>query len=272
VKVLSLNSWQERGPWRERWELIFEGIEKYRPDIIGFQEIFNPGWAREIQKRTGYPSVIFSPLPSGLMLVSRFRVRQSDCYVMETKSPAEDYFRYVLFAELEISEIKAGAVHEPPLPLAVFNTHLSWRAEEGGVRQKQVKELLAYVDSKAERRAAVVLGDFNATAATEEARLLTQGGFTDAYAKLHPGEPGYTWNNQNDYTRGSMPPMPDRRIDYIFIRTPATSPTPGVGMIGMLASPTPGVGEVSSTEIILNHPNPKGIWPSDHYGLLADFK
>ena len=114
IKILTLNTWQEKGPWRERWENIFEGLNRLQPDILGFQEIFNPAWAKEIQARTGLPFLVFSPEPSGLVLLSRFPVVQWDCLTMKTQSPGEDYLRYALFAELRIEKEH----------LAVFNKAL----------------------------------------------------------------------------------------------------------------------------------------------------
>ena len=40
MKILTLNTWQERGPWRERWEVTFKGFEIFRPDLAAFQEVF----------------------------------------------------------------------------------------------------------------------------------------------------------------------------------------------------------------------------------------
>ena len=34
MKILTLNTWQERGPWRERWELILKGLERYDADLV----------------------------------------------------------------------------------------------------------------------------------------------------------------------------------------------------------------------------------------------
>ena len=49
MKILTLNTWQERGPWQLRWKVISQGIAEYQPDLIGFQEVFNPDWAQEVK-------------------------------------------------------------------------------------------------------------------------------------------------------------------------------------------------------------------------------
>ena len=75
MKILTLNTWQERGPWQERWELILEGVSKWSPDIIGFQEVFNRDWAEEVRKRLNFPYLIFPKQPSGLMFLTREKIR-----------------------------------------------------------------------------------------------------------------------------------------------------------------------------------------------------
>ena len=151
MKILSLNTWQECGPWRERWEIIFRGIETMKPDVIGFQEVFNAKFAEEIQKRTGYASKVF-PKESekgGLLILSRFPVLSAECLKMKTKSPSEDYDRYVLFAELKTDQ---G-------PLCFFNTHWSWKLDESRVRQAQAEDYLEFVRRAAGDKAVAATGD-----------------------------------------------------------------------------------------------------------------
>ena len=246
MKILTLNTWQERGPWQIRWQVILEGLERFQPDIVGFQEGFNLRWAQEIKKKAKFPYLVFHPEPSGLMLLSRFSVKQSACLTMQTKSPTEDYLRYALFAELEIEKKR----------IAVFNTHLSWQADEGAFREKQADELLKFVEAKAAGRDVLVMGDFNATPQAAEVRKMTgRGGFTDTFAELHPADPGWTWNNVNPFARDAHHPMPDRRIDYIFVR-PVT---------GFLK-------DIESVRLVWDLPNHSGIWASDHFGVLTEFK
>lgn len=246
MKVLTLNTWQEYGPWEKRWEIIFQGLAAYQPDLIGFQEVFNPDWAKTVMKRSKFPYLVFSSDSSGLMFLSRFPVRQWSSYTMKAKSPTENYKRYALFAELEVGKNR----------LSIFNTHLSWRLEEGKIREEQVSELLAFIQEKAPSTETLVMGDFNSTCKTSEVRsMLDQGGFADSFAVLHPEAPGLTWNNQNPFAAGSSHPLPDRRIDYIFIRNAS------VLLSGIAAS-----------DIVFDQPNREGIFASDHYSLLGTFK
>ncbi len=259
MKILTLNTWQENGPWRERWEIIFSGLQQMKPDIAGFQEVFNAAWAAEIQKRTGYRTLVFSKEPGGLLILSRFPVTRTECLTLKTKSPSEDYFRYVLFAELQTEK----------KPLAVFNTHWSWQLLESSIRQKQAEEFLNFVSQKAGNGECVAMGDFNSTAWTPEIRKLKEAGFADTFAGLHPEKPGLTWDNANPDAFGSNHPMPDRRIDYIFFTpSPLSSPPSrgrGKGEGGILERP-------ESAEVVFMKPDEQGRFASDHYGVFVTFK
>jgi len=71
----------------------------------------------------------------------------------------------------------------------------------------------------------ILAGDFNTAPEADEIRWLkgmtTLAGrrvyYQDAWAAVHPGEPGITWARHNPY-RAKMSWLPDdRRIDYIFV-------------------------------------------------------
>lgn len=245
MKVLTLNTWQERGAWEKRWDIIFEGLEKERPDLVFFQETFNEKWIREAAKLAGYDHVVFAFDKSGLSIFSNFPVDQSDCLTLKTQSPTEDYLRYALYAR----------VHTPGGWLHLFNTHLSWKLDEGFIREKQVDELLNYIDDKAGVGEAIVTGDFNAPPQNPEVRkMIVRGKFNDTYAVKHPKEAGLTWDNRNPYANGSSVLMPDRRIDYIFIRNQAKV-----------------LGKLAACDLIFTEAGAQGIYASDHYGVLASF-
>jgi endonuclease/exonuclease/phosphatase family metal-dependent hydrolase len=246
LKILTLNTWQKRGPWEDRWRVIFDGLLEYRPDIAAFQEVFDPGWADYVQKKTGYESLVFHPEYCGLMFLSRYPVVRSRCLSMETQAPTEDYSRYVLFAEVEAGKDR----------LALFNTHLSWRPEQGEIRRRQVRELLTFVDREAGAHETAVMGDFNAPPGTPEVRMVTdEAGFTDAFAALHPKEPGITWDNEHPYVRMASEVLPDRRIDYLFLRNNNEVWR-----------------RLRSVDLVFTRPDPKGIYATDHYGILAEFE
>ena len=123
MKILTLNTWQEKGPWQDRWELTFQGVDRFRPEIAGFQELFNASWAQEIKKQARFSNCIFSDEKCGNVLYSQYPVRSWGVVTL-AKSPLEEYFRSVLWVELDIRGTR----------LFIFNTHLSWMLEDGDTR------------------------------------------------------------------------------------------------------------------------------------------
>lgn len=200
-------------------------------------------WAAEIKARAKMPHLVVSGEHSGLIFISRFPARSQATHVMKTKSPTEDYLRYALFAEFDVKGRR----------LALFNTHLSWKLDEGNVRERQVDELLKFIADKSSGLDAAVMGDFNATPASREVKKMPAAGFVDAFHSLHRDDSGLTWSNENPYACGASHPLPDRRIDYLFIN-------------GGLSS------RLESIKIVLDRSDTKGVWASDHFGLLTRFR
>ncbi len=242
MKILTFNTWQERGPWRDRWKLIFSGLLKYRPDVILFQEVYKKCWAEKVQAHAGYRYMVFPDQPGGLMMLSRYPVKTSEGIIFKAKSPSEDYLRYALFAKLHVSG----------QDIVFFNTHLSWRTPEEKIRKAQILELIQHVNLKARHLPVFAAGDFNAHPKTKEIDLMRrEGRMTDVYALRHPGIGGLTWNNKNPFAAGSSVRMPDRRIDYLWMRDPQK------------------IFKVRSAEVVYEKPH-GGIYPSDHFGVMAE--
>ncbi len=244
MKILTLNTWQERGAWQGRWEVILEGIRKFRPDIVAFQELFNKFWALEVRNKTGFPAMVFPKEHSGLVIYSNYPVSKSGELVL-TRSPLEEYGRYLLWAEL-----KAGKEN-----FFLFSTHLSWKLEDSATRKKQAEEVLKFIQTTAKNKEAVLVGDLNAPPHSDEIRgLIKEGNFLDLFQHFHPQKNGFTWDNRNPYAAGSSHKMPDRRIDQILVR----------GNGSLLANP-------ASCDLIYTEPK-DGVWASDHAGVLGDFE
>lgn len=245
MKILTLNTWQERGPWRERWELIFKGLKEYNAEIVGFQEVFNMEWAEEVRKRSGYPYLAVSGEHSGLVFISKFKPVEQACLVMKTQSPAEDYFRYAFYVRVDTG---SGEV-------ALLNTHLSWRADENVVRMKQTEELVDFAEQKAGDLPAVILGDFNMAAPAPGIVFLREiKQWVDTFGAVNPGDRGLTWDYRNPYAEEERKKMAERRIDYIFVRK----------SIGPFA-------KIRSSRVVFEKPSDRGIYPSDHFGVLTEF-
>jgi len=245
MKILTLNTWQEKGPWRERWELIFRGLKEYDADVVGFQEVFNMEWAEETRKRSGFPYLAVSGEHSGLIFLSQFKPVEQECLIMKAKSPTEDYLRYVFYVRVD-----AGSGE-----IALFNTHLSWRSDENVVRMEQAEELARFIEQKAGDLPVAIMGDFNmAIPAPGIVYLRELKKWVDTFGVQNPGDPGFTWDYRNPYAEAERDKMAERRIDYIFVRERKGPFT-----------------KIVSSRVAFNEPE-DSIWPSDHFGVLTEFR
>lgn len=243
-RFLTLNTWQERGPWQERWKLIFQEIPEIRPDIIVFQEVFNFQWMKEIKKQLAYPYAWYPEPSCGLLTVSKLPLEHSIYHAMKTKSPTEDYFRHFTMTTVNANGFRFLAM----------NTHLSWKLNEGSIRQGQVEEICQFTRQKPELPI-VLAGDFNAASETEEVKCLLGQSLVDSFHQVNPGSRALTWDNRNPYAAGANHKLPDRRIDYVLYRQGSRSQLKPV-----------------LSEICFTKPNVEGVYPSDHFGVFTDFE
>jgi endonuclease/exonuclease/phosphatase family metal-dependent hydrolase len=132
-------------------------------------------------------------------------------------------------------------------PLAVFSTHTARD-------DCQVAHVAEVVRARAAAGPALLMGDLNTGDRASAYQALTNGGgFVDAFRAANPDVPGLTvWQRVRADT-----PTVFRRVDYVL-------------MAGVRRGPA----AACTSRIVLNTPGraPDGgtLWPSDHYGVLAD--
>jgi endonuclease/exonuclease/phosphatase family metal-dependent hydrolase len=160
--------------------------------------------------------------------------------------------------ELEVQRV---VVHARTGGVDVFSTHLAWQLHDAALRERQVQALVRFVSECTDPAAPlgpVVAGDFNAEPDSNAVRYLsglasldgTSVYLQDAWRLAGDGGSGITWSNRNPHA--ALDQEPDRRIDYIF------SGFRGRG----------GGGRPVECRVVADEPA-GGIWPSDHFGLLA---
>ncbi len=168
-------------------------------------------------------------------------------------------------------------------PVAVTTTHLNYKLHHASARTRQALALAAFVEQHRPRGAgafpAILCGDLNAKPSEETIRYLTgevsvrgvaldgaaaRAGlqpresvyFVDSWA--HAGRPrgaeGHTWCSYNPNTTVDL--EENKRLDYIL----STPPRPD------------GVGLVEECRVVCDHPFVGGCFPSDHFGVLAEFR
>lgn len=258
---MSLNIWNYNEPWEARRQLIAACIDRAAPDLIGLQEIRlerdrSPadqarqiaGLLREQYHRAYRGAMTFDRAPrrepgagreEGLALLSRWPLASCDALAL-TRDAADDadhHQRIVLHAEIRTP---AGAVR-------FCNTHWSLSEQARARNAAQTRALIA----RLARLAPVILvGDLNSLPDGAGARGLFGPAPSgerppcDAWAELHPDQPGFTFRSDN----------PSRRIDYIAYDL-------SNGRFGRALDVQLACGDAAD-----------GVYPSDHLGLTADFE
>jgi endonuclease/exonuclease/phosphatase family metal-dependent hydrolase len=147
-------------------------------------------------------------------------------------------------------------------------------------RAKEMSTLLKELERLSSRYEMVILGgDFNSEPSGEIGQRLREHGFTDAWAKDHPSDPGYTYDREHNpanhilqdrfpstfmiedcsfdaKTKAVLTKLTvdqerrPRRIDQLWVRGSATVKSIRMELVGF--------------------PDAHGMAPSDHFGLVAN--
>jgi endonuclease/exonuclease/phosphatase family metal-dependent hydrolase len=268
LRVLTLNIWNTQGPWPERLRLIRRELAALSPDLVGLQEVLHlddapPGTkdqAQAIADGLGYHTAFASAwhigggLQFGNALLSRWPIVSAENFILPVEP--DDETRALLYC----------AVEAPWGQIPMFVTHLSWQLHRSDVRQQQVAFIVARVKERApvdghDGFPPILMGDFNAEPDSDEirylrgfnARLGRSVYFADSFAVAGDGSPGYTYARANAYALRAR--EPNRRLDYIFVRGPDRDLR----------------GEPLAARLCFVEPE-GGVWPTDHYGVLADIQ
>ena len=152
---------------------------------------------------------------------------------------------------------------------AAFTTHLNYRMSHGVEREDQVEAVDHFVRATVGQMAAppaatLLMGDFNAAPDCDEIRFLRglhslrgrRTYYQDAYLVHSDRErdAGLTWSRRNPYTQRLRFLQTDRRLDYIFVGGPARN----------------GRGVVHGCRVVLDEGDADGVFPSDHFAVLAE--
>lgn len=259
LRIVTLNTWKGEGDYPARLEAMGTGLAQLAPDVVALQECLQApaaglDTAAALAARLGFHQ---ARLPmrrkvrrvgeeqldcwSGLALLSRWPVlEQAD---LTLPSVAGDGERRALLARLEC----------PDGPITAACLHLSWPPGAGGTRRKQLEAVLAAPLWNAPARLRLLAGDFNAAPDSTELRTLASGvrGWRARSCWEGPDRPpAATFDPANPLTAPLDRPA---TLDHIFALFRPEAAAPAFG----------------SVRVVLDHPDPRGTWPSDHFGVLA---
>lgn len=240
ITVVTLNLYHDRADWPKRRVQIAETLRALKPDVVLLQEVLQHATLQNqadwLAKEIGYESYFVSVDPPdrvqryGNALLTAQPILQREQTVLEPRSDSRT-------AGMLRLNLRGQVVN-------VYVTHLHHSGEGVALRERQVADLVAFIQRTAGPEPSLVGGDFNTVADAPELAALTAR-FVDSFGTLHPNAgPETTTLNRAWF------PMP-RRIDHVFFERDRFEP--------------------QHSEILFTAPDAEGTWASDHHGVLSRF-
>jgi len=254
-----------KNAWRTRAELNVAIIKRYAPDVIGLQESQRGNLAayrRHLPRYTQIRGPRYGnafPYDSNAILYDPERLRPLDTGGFWLSETPEKHSRSWGTRVARSATWALFALTNTDLSILHLNTHLdhvSAPARREG--SKLIVEKCAELSNSTGETPTVILsGDFNARPDSATHKNLTQSGFIDTYLAAG-NEEDHSANTFHAFEgasyRDKHPARGPRRIDWILLKDPR-------GRLG-----------IESHSIIRDAEVDAGLYPSDHYPIVADFR
>jgi endonuclease/exonuclease/phosphatase family metal-dependent hydrolase len=242
LTVVTLNLWHDQRDWPKRLGVILAELRRIRPDVLCLQEVLqHPGLrnqAETLADSLGY-DLRFASVDGperakryGNAVLTPHRVVASGERDLD---PADDY-RAVAHVRFEWR----GRVVD------AYSTHLHHTPEGGAIRARQVRHLVAWVDSTRGDGPTVLAGDFNCEPGTPELEPV-EARYRNTFRAVHPRAAraeAATFNRRFGPDPGA--------IDHIYV-----------------ARRAPQQLEPVASEVIFRTVGPDSVWASDHFGVIS---
>jgi endonuclease/exonuclease/phosphatase family metal-dependent hydrolase len=266
LRVATLNLLSpDHADWDRRREVLRPGLRDLRPDVIALQEtVWGKGYDQAADLLGDDYQVVRHSARSadgvGAALGSRWpfgAVGEIDLHVTDRV----DLPSALPWAAAIVVEV----VLPSPFGLTLF-VHHKPTFQVGYARERELQAVACarFVEEQLAGRDlhVVLMGDFDDTPDSSSVRFWTgrqslEGrsvAYRDAWEAVHPADPGHTFSPANPLVpAGEMSLELGRRIDYILVRCGVHGPSLQV------------LDCQRTFDQDLN-----GIWPSDHFGVVAD--
>jgi endonuclease/exonuclease/phosphatase family metal-dependent hydrolase len=244
----------EHADWPRRRARIRDGLRQLAPDVVALQECARTDDLLGEEYRTLWHSRR-SADGVGAVLASKHPIELVGEVDLRVTPRVTLPWAAAVLAEIELP---------PPLG-RVLVVHHKPTYEHGYSLERELQAVAsagAVEEHIADRgRPVIVLGDFDDTPDSAALRYWTGRQslhgtcvcYRDAWAAVHPDEPGHTFDPRNPLVRaGEMALELGRRIDYVLVRSGIHGPD--------LA--------VRDCYRVFDQPR-EGVWASDHFGVLA---
>jgi endonuclease/exonuclease/phosphatase family metal-dependent hydrolase len=253
-----------RNAWRNRADLNVATIMRHAPDVIGLQEAQRGNLAayqkrlpRYVQMRGPRYGNAF-PYDSNAILYDPEKLRPLETGGFWLSETPERYSRSWETKVARCATWTLFSLTDKDLTLLHLNTHLdhvSTPARREG--SKLIIKKIAEISARKKKDPTVILtGDFNARPGSNTYKNLMESGFVDTYlaAGNEDDERANTFHAfEGRRYRDKHPARGPRRIDWILLKHPQ----------GRLRT--------TSHDIIRDADEESGLYPSDHYPIVAEF-
>ncbi|KJE94192.1 hypothetical protein CAOG_04872 [Capsaspora owczarzaki ATCC 30864] len=290
LKVVSFNIWNANGrgeaKYNSRMDHIGSILHEAQADIVALQEVrfddslvhslppanqasdllrYLPGYQFAFQPAMSYPLDLTGRVEEGLAIYSRYPILNTG-YLLLPRIPEDPHQRILFHAEIDVPSV--GVVD-------VVVSHFSLVDSARSVAALRVYDFLRKL-ARDSPRPQLFMGDLNATPLSTAMQFLNGnvtlrnirvGDMRDVWLALRP-EPSYDPRTDDKLPHAPPSDHPlygmtfnthanflSKRIDYMYLRQPAGSPS---------------VLRPRSIDVIGQHPR-DGQMPSDHVGLVAEF-
>ncbi|MFD0715648.1 endonuclease/exonuclease/phosphatase family protein [Paenibacillus sp. GCM10027626] len=277
IKIMTLNTWHGGEDVNYGINKILKAVELSGADIVGFQEIPDPG--KEAAEKLGWYYYQNQEGRGNCSIISKYPIIEA--FHIDGISAVAALIRLPSGQQILVAD--THLYHDPYGPYwAIFdrksNEEIIMMENEVRARGMSIvlRELMSYMASDIP---VFLMGDFNTpshldwgddTKSVHDGRIiewpvsvLAEGaGLIDSYRAIHPdpvASPGHTWSpvHTPEHPWGDIPHEPQDRIDFIYFRG--------------------GRVEVVNSEVFVVG-NPQGYgshedneWPSDHAAVISTF-
>ncbi len=160
---MTLNIWNIITDWPARRAEIVTWVDRLEPDVICLQEVIESTdgknqarWIAEEAAGTYHVAYAAEKLWNDVGLFGN---------AVLSRWPIDAEHAIPLAGETVADDVRRCALHARTNGVDVFATHLNWKFDDGITREKQVQELVDFVEQHADPDAAlppIIAGDFNA--------------------------------------------------------------------------------------------------------------
>jgi endonuclease/exonuclease/phosphatase family metal-dependent hydrolase len=259
VRLLTINLLNDLSRWERRRTLLLQGLQALQPDLIGLQEVRLPenyaAWLRD--HLPGYtlhlaPKTGASRQAEGIAILSRLPVSSHTVIELDGQGRV---------AQRVLAQAGGGE-------FAFANGHYFWQPGESAGRERQVEQVIKWMEGLPPGTPQVVGGDFNGEPHTRAIRRMSEI-YRSAYAAFHGREPDFTCPTPLPRAPGALLRTLLGFVRYLRLK----DLRPGWrGVLDyMFVTPE---WRVMDCRVVFDQPAPDDprLYASDHFGIYAELE